>query len=269
MIINKFVSLKAIIDDVMRDTQMASAPSYEDCAYWSFECLGLIGHPIQFIRKVTGHVANPNLDIVDYRAELPCDLYRLEQIAVNGSAARYSGNTFHHLVGGECCGVDVGNSTTDIFFDNFGNAFSPQSSSVGGGAVNDVVTFDINNNYLTLSEKEGQACIAYLAFPTDEDGFPMIPDDINYRKAVKTYLMSKLAYIAWIKEPSNGGKKAIYDIASKDWHYMAGKTSNASKMPHPEQMESIKNQVIRMIPDINAHSNFFGSLGAQELKKIV
>jgi len=49
MIINKFVSCKAIIDAVYRDMYLQDQINYEDCAYWIFESLGLLNQPIQLL----------------------------------------------------------------------------------------------------------------------------------------------------------------------------------------------------------------------------
>jgi hypothetical protein len=269
MINNKFISLKSVIDDVFRDTKHEGPIDYGDMAYWAFECLGLLNQPLQFIRKVTGYKGNPNLDIQNYRAELPCDFYHLEQIAVNGAPARYATGTFHHLLSGSCCGVSTDASGADVFIDNFGNVFSPQSSSYLGSTSSGQITFDINNNYLTLSCKEGKVCIAYLAFPTDCDGYPEIPDEMSYKVAIKKYLMMKMSSIEWRKDPSNAGKRAIFEYDNNEWMWYAGKASSNAKMPSIDQMESLKNQLVRMIPNVNAHSKFFSDLGSPEQKRIV
>lgn len=269
MILKGFVSLKTVIDDVYRDTKRQQPINYADMAYWAFEALSLMNQPLQYIRKVTGYKNSPNLDITNYRAELPCDFYHLEQIAVNGTPARYSTSTFHHLLSGACCGVNSDSVGSDVFIDNFGNSFSPQLSLSDAVAIPGQVTFDINNNYLTLSVREGKVCIAYLAFPTDGDGYPMIPDNISYRVAVKKYLMMKMSYMDWRAEPSNRGKKDLFSFDEQEWNWYCGKASSDAKMPSVDQMESLKNQVIRMIPNINAHSSFFGSLGSPSTKKIV
>lgn len=266
MIANKYISIKSVIDDVFRDTQLELTVSFEDLVYWVYEALTLIDQPLQFVRKVTGHEENPDLDVTDYRAKLPCDFYKLERIAYNGRAIRYSSDTFHHLMGGECCDA-TGASSTEVFVDNFGNQFSPQSSSALGSPQSEV-TFDINNNYITLSERTGRLCIAYLAFPTDNEGYPMIPDDIAYKVACKKYLIQKMRYLDWSKEPSNSGKRALFEYDETEWLWYVAKAINKAKMPHPEQMESLKNQLLRMTPDVNAHANFMKTLGSPYRRKI-
>lgn len=268
MIVKGFISTKSVLEDVYRYTQCQEELPIEDLIYWCYEALGLMNQPIQFIRKVTGYIGDPDLDIQNYRAELPCDFYHLERIAVNGLPARYSGNSFHHLLSGECCGTTITSPATDIFIDNFGNQFSPQSANPEGVPVSDSITFDINNNYLTLSIQKGKVCIAYMAFPTDKEGFPMLPDDINYRVAVRQYLVQRIRYIQWSKDPSDRGKQALFAYDEKEWLWYVGKATNAAKMPHLEQMESLKNQIIRLIPSINEHDTFFANLGAKQLKRL-
>ena len=178
-----------------------------DAMMWTEEALNLIGHPRQYVRKVTGHKENPNLDIKNYRAQLPCDFYKLEQVAVNGQPAEYSGDTFHHLLDGGCCGIEgFTNLAAYISEQNWGTLVKTtngngtssyeerndiQSNTSGGLMSFDLtdvmlgdyapITFDLNNNNITLSAKEGKVCMAYLAIPTDEEGLPLIPDDTSYK----------------------------------------------------------------------------------------
>ncbi len=269
MIVNKFISSKSVIEDIFRNTQAAELLPLEDLLYFIYESLALMDQPLQFIKKVTGHIDNPDLDITNYRAELPCDFYKLERIAVNGMPVRYSGNAFHHLMSGACCDVNTGSSTSDVFIDNFGNMFSPQSSDMISSSGVDSYTFDINDNYLTLSTKEGKVCMAYLAFPTDKEGFPMIPDDIKYKMACQKYLLQKIRYIDWSKDPDSRGKKALFDHDEKEWLWYVGAATSKAKLPDVSQMENLKNQLVRLIPNINEYNNFFNTLGKQQQKRIV
>ena len=235
---------------------------------------------------------HPNLDIKNYRAELPCDFYSLEQIAVNGLPAEYSGNTFHHLLDGACCGVE-GYTTlaNDVKERNWGELVKVTESEGYGSSYyverNDAlsntegglmsfdmtttvdsnfnpITFDINNNNITLSVKEGKVCMAYLAIPTDIDGLPLIPEDTSYQLAVKKYLTMKIDYIAWRR---NELQPAIFQHSEQEWAWYVGQAGNKAKMPNIDQLESIKNQVMRLLPQVNHHETFFKSLGSPELRK--
>ena len=288
----KYISLKAIMEQVYADNGYQFELPWVDCMQWADEALNLIGHPRQYIRKVTGHMEHPNLDIKNYRAELPCDFYSLEQIAVNGLPAEYSGNTFHHLLDGACCGVE-GYTTlaNDVKERNWGELVKVTESEGYGSSYyverNDAlsntegglmsfdmtttvdsnfnpITFDINNNNITLSVKEGKVCMAYLAIPTDEEGLPLIPEDTSYQLAVKKYLTMKIDYIAWRR---NELQPAIFQHSEQEWAWYVGQAGNKAKMPNIDQMEGIKNQVMRLLPNINAHETFFTSQLAPEIRK--
>jgi len=295
----KYISLKAIMEQIYADNGYQFELPWVDCMMWTEEALNLIGHPRQYIRKVTGHKNNPDLSITDYRATLPCDFYQLEQVAVNGMAAEYSGDTFHHLLGGDCCGIDE-DSTSSLYYGvdqtitrNWGTdvltydadtqSYSYQARDLldmqnvnlqsdgtqefllsNGVQENRRITFDLNNNHITLSVKEGNVCMAYLAVPTDDEGLPLIPDDTSYQLAIKKYLTMKIDYIAWRKGEL---RSDIFQHSEQEWQWYVGQAGNKAKMPNIDQMEGIKNQVMRLLPKINHHETFFSTQLAPEIRK--
>jgi len=286
----KYISLKAIMEQVYADNGYQFELPWVDCMQWTEEALNLIGHPRQYIRKVTGHKENPNLDIKNYRAQLPCDFHSLEQVAVNGMPAEYSGNTFHHLLDGDCCGIegftnlaahvreqnwgelvkvtnDDGTSSYEQRSDSLSNTDSGIMSFdmdiVMDSEINPI-TFDLNNNNITLSVKEGKVCMAYLAIPTDEEGLPLIPEDTSYQLAVKKYLTMKVDYIAWRRGTL---QQAVFEHSQQEWMWYVGQAGNKAKMPNIDQLEAIKNQTMRLLPKVNAHETFFKSLGSPEIRR--
>ena len=290
----KYISLKAMMEQVYADNGYQFELPWMDCMLWAEEALNLIGHPRQYIRKVTGHKDNPDLDIKDYRAHLPCDFYSLEQVAVNGRPAEYSGDTFHHLLDGACCGIEGYTNlaaqvqehnwgtivkTTELDgtaryeqrseeeMDNLNIDYSGLMSFDMTGAMDTVynpITFDLNNNHITLSVQEGKVCMAYLAIPTDEEGLPLIPEDTSYQLAIKKYLTMKIDYIAWRKGEL---RSDIFQHSEQEWQWYVGQAGNKAKMPNIDQLESIKNQVMRLLPKVNHHETFFRSLGSPEIRK--
>tara|TARA_R100000329_G_scaffold128063_1_gene106816 strand:+ start:1245 stop:2162 length:918 start_codon:yes stop_codon:yes gene_type:complete len=296
----KYISLKAIMEQVYADNGYQFELPWVDCMQWTEEALNLIGHPRQYIRKVTGHKSNPDLAIKDYRAHLPCDFYQLEQIAVNGRPAEYASNTFHHLLSGDCCGVEEDMSSglyynsEQIITRNWGQdvltydeetqSYSYQARDLedmenlnlmsdgtqefylgnGGAQENRRITFDINNNHITLSVKEGNVCIAYLAVPTDDDGLPLIPEDTSYQLAIKKYLTMKIDYIAWRRGEL---RSDIFQHSEQEWQWYVGQAGNKAKMPSIDQLEGIKNQVMRLLPNINAHETFFATQVSPEIRR--
>jgi len=286
----KYISLNSIMEQVYADNGYQFELPWVDIMMWTEEALNLIGHPRQYIRKVTGHKENPNLDIKNYRAQLPCDFHSLEQVAVNGMPAEYSGNTFHHLLDGGCCGIEgFANLAAHVQEQNWGelvkvtnddgtSSYEQRNDSLsnteGGimsfdmtGAMDSEmgpITFDLNNNNITLSVKEGKVCMAYLAIPTDDEGLPLIPEDTSYQLAVKKYLTMKIDYIAWRRGTL---QQAVFEHSQQEWMWYVGQAGNKAKMPNLDQIEAIKNQTMRLLPRINQHETFFKSLGSPEIRK--
>src|SRR3990167_107668 len=270
------MSSKEIIAKVYRDTGFGEELPWADLITWTDEALRLVDHPMQFIRKVAGDISNPALDITDYKAKLPCNIYKIEQIAVNGYPAYRDSGSFTHLISEKCCTVGQTGFKADIFQDEFRNVIIDSNTISGpnfftNNPVNGIpsnsgyITYDINNDYITLSTQTGKVCIAYLAYPLDDDGFPLVPDVQQYIEMVAAYLRYKLDYRAWrIGETT----EAIFRQSEKDWLWYVGAAAGKMKMPDIDQMQSIMNQVLKLKPNTNAYEHFFTSLGMREWKPI-
>lgn len=267
--IGQYISLKEIIEGIYADTGAQDTIIYEDLIKWSVEALNKIGHPMQYRRKVTGSNDNPNLKITDYKAPLPQNLHKIEQILVNGKVARYSGNSFHYLLGGECCDLSntapsSGAVSTGFYIDGFGNEFN---SGVFDNASCGDVTYMVNSDCLTLSVKTGNVCIAYLEFPIDDEGLPLIPDEESYREAVTRYLIMKIDYKEWRIKGTQHSKN-LYEDSRTEWMWYVGQAANKAKLHSVDQLESIKNQMVRMFQSFNQHKNSFKTLGQQQHRRI-
>lgn len=254
MAVNRFASVYEIIEKVYRDTGSPDDINFTDLIVWAGEALDKIGAYAQYKRKVTGDLANPNLDITNYKAKLPCDFYRLEQIAVNGKAATWAGNTFHHLLGGECCSgaiKDVGYD--DLFKDNFGNIFSNLGNSHNTRNIQ-YYTFDINDDYLTLNVKEGKVCIAYIATPVDDEGYPMIPDEESYKEAISRYLIMKLDYISYRRGKAS---RELYNDSQREWAWYCNQAGSGAMMGEMvDKQELFRKRWTKLIPEIRQHVVF-------------
>ena len=134
--------------------------------------------------------------------------------------------------------------------------------------VNELATsadwYTIENGYIKTSFLTGELCISYMAFPTDVDCYPLVPDDISFREAIFWYIYKKLllgGYIELSKMQQNGIK---YDFADEKWRYYCTQARNNANYPDIDRMESFMNQWVRLVPDLNRHENNFTELGDRE-----
>lgn len=241
MLNGKYVNIEMIIAGAYRDLGLSDQINFEDSVEWVGEAMELLAVPHQYIDKTA------YIPIKEYRGPIPCDL--LYFVSVNGSTdfnedcpsdvefypMRYASDTFHHR-----------------YCDNL------KCNKEG-------VTYKVNDNFIFPDFEEGTVAVSYKAMATDERGFPLIPDNVKYRRAATDYLKWKLGFIELKK-----GKMVsqVYQILEQEKLHSMGAAQNEGNMPTLDQMESIKNDWLRLIPKINAHSNNFSETSSPERRLI-
>jgi len=263
----KMISMKDILWKTYADAGFQDEVPFSDCIEWALTCLQLIWHPDQFERKVIGHNSDDSFDVTNYRVKIPCDLVHLVSVSVDGFACLPSTNTYHQLKEGNCCGVEEFASilASGTFVDNFGNTFATNLGTVYSGSP---LTYELNNEWLTLSVKTGKVCLAYLAHPTDCDGFPMIPDNVSYKEAITRCIISRLDYIKWRQNPSDQGLRNLFEHSEQQYNWYMGQAQNSALMPDLNKMQSIQNQMLRLKPEINHWATNFRNLSIQEQRRL-
>tara|TARA_Y100000310_G_C20677275_1_gene813820 strand:+ start:1675 stop:2400 length:726 start_codon:yes stop_codon:yes gene_type:complete len=227
----KSVSSKSVIAKVYRDLQLKENDRWLDMLEWIGEALAHIGAFSQFEKKQLLGVSVSN-----YRAILPCDLYNIIQISRGGQPLQYLSGSFD-------------------------SAFHCETSS--NLHTTSKYGYTINGNYINTNFTDTTIDLAYTAFETDDDGFPMIPDDISYKEAIVRYIVMKLKYPDYVNN-REGMTEGKYNVIKEEWHWYCAQAAGKAMMPSLDQMESIKNQWVRLIPEINRHSDFFNKLNDQE-----
>lgn len=242
----KYTSIEEIIGKVYRDMGLADQVNFADAVEWAGEAIELIGAPFHLSHKTE------RLTIQNYKAKLPCDLHYIEttqgtsmtidpnadpcDIDTSGfRAMRYSTDSFHHWY----CG---GRNFTD-------------------NTCNSDLTYKVNDDYIFTNFESGYVLMAYKGIPTDDRGFPKIPDDPKFKAAVATHIMWRIAMIKWMQGKMPG---PVYQKIEQDRDFYMGAAQTRANMPSVDMMETIKNNWIRLIPKINQHADGFKSAGSAE-----
>ena len=89
----------------------------------------------------------------------------------------------------------------------------------------------------------------------------MIPGDASFLEAIYWYIVMKLYYPQWV---AGQIRDAVYYDARRSWSYFCKQAFGGALMPNTDQLESIKNSWVRLIPEINEHSAGFSTLGQQQ-----
>lgn len=264
MIVSKFTSSKECVEAFYANTGTQNELLDDDIRLHVAELVDIIGSPYSYIQKVIGPKQDPNFQMTNYKIPLPCDFFRLVPggIAFNGQPVLWRESSFHHLLDGECCNLqELNNTSLEIFTDQFGNEFSPQAGSPNFSDFCRTVSFDIHNGYLVFDAKEGSVCMAYLSYPVDSEGYMLIPDTAKYKRAVTDYLIWKSDYISWRQ---GALKDNVYQESKNNKDWSIASVSAELKLPDGNQLESMKNTLIRLLPKFNSYNHFFKDINSQE-----
>jgi hypothetical protein len=297
--IYKYTSVKRVLSKVFSDLNlMESTNRISDMIEWAGEGLEKIGAFPQFDIKVTGRDDLPLLVLTNYQCKLPLGFHGMIQVGYsefsNGpfSPMRRATGSFdtapamapellstteilpdNDLV---IVAMDVYNITYTEALVKLNN--EPETKAlltgmltskrmgppqrINGGQINTLdYTYVIQGDYIKCNMASGYLQMAYQCIPLDGDGYPLIPDNQSYIEALYWYITMKLLYSDW----KNGlVRDAVYYDAKRSWNYYCKQAYGTALMPDVDQLESIKNSWVRLIPNINEHSTFFTALGEQQ-----
>lgn len=141
-----YINIRQILDDLLDDDMMKGL-SLERAVNYAVEFVRIMGMPAVFASKVA------EVDIEDYRGELPCDLYEVIQVKDPKGVAYLSAEG------------------------NFQNKLG--------------YTYTIKGNVIFTSVKKAKLCVAYRALLLDEDGFPLIIDNGVFARALELYIQKR------------------------------------------------------------------------------
>ena len=296
--IYKLTSVKRVIAKVFTDLDLQEGTHrVTDMIEWAGEALEKIGSFPQLTNKVTGKDTIPILELEGYQCLLPTDFHRLIQVAYSDSET----GPFYPMrtaTGSMEYGSELNTTSSDSLFnvsdselvilvqrlydytyqealdfinDNpekadaltqlIDDKRTYKGQTAGTSTTTDLI-YHINNNYLKANVEEGYIMMSYQAVPTDAEGYPMIPDVASFQEALYWYINMKLMYPEW---KLGRVRDAVYYDARRSWNFYCKQAYGDAMMPDADQMESIKNSWIRLVPNINEHDTFFSTLGEKEV----
>lgn len=189
-----------------------------------------VNYAVEFIRimGMPAVFANKviNIHIEDYRGELPCDFYEIIQVKDPKGVAYLSAE---------------GDFQNKIAY-----------------------TYSIKGNVIFTSTKKADLCVAYRALLTDEDGFPLIPDNGVFARALELYIQKRYFTILFnsSKIPQN-----VLQNVQQEYAFYAGQAQSDLVRPTVDQMQSIINTWNTMITRPYKHAEGFESVNMPEIRK--
>jgi len=289
MAVYKTTSSKVVIRKIFRDLKPDRDNWIDDAIEWIGEALEHIGSAPQLCQKQCV------LNIVDHKVLMPTDLYYINQIAINNAVSPTTSQELDTLIDkvkdlqaaiidAQANNLEYSSTTTVLHEINarivileniyFRSETSMQPLQYGAstfhrsmhceGCINENAqyeeTYIVDCDYIKTSFESGKICISYMAFPTDEECYPLIPDDISFKEAMFWYIYKKLL----LSNPKFKNNGINYQLAEAQWKYYCTQARNAANYPDIDRYESFMNQWVRLIPDINRHDLMFEQLNTRE-----
>lgn len=155
----------------------------------------------------------------------------LQQLGEHWRILRESTSRFHNAIN---CGIDLTNECSSHTY-----------------------SYDKGCNSITVSFESGWVCIAFLEYPKCDEGF-QIPDfESKVPQALEAYLLMKV----FEKENIKGvaGSMGIYKEYQKQWELLCASAKGGQKMLDADQLENMKNMLVRLAPHHNTYQSGFGN----------
>ena len=221
-----YISIRQIMDDLLAHPMLQDL-TLERAINYAVQFIQILGYPQEFIEKTEV------LEVKDYRALLPCDFYEIIQVRL--------------LVNG----------------DNPGPMFiaSTDSFHMSEMKTSRQLTYKIQNSVIYTSLENGKIEIAYNAMMLDKDGYPMIPENSAFIKALELYIKK-----AWFTVLFDMGKlpQGVLQNTQQEYAWAAGQASTSLIKPSLDEMQAISNSWNTLLVKPYKHDDGFESLGTRQ-----
>lgn len=291
--IYKYTKCESVIAKIMADLNSSEVRQrIEDIREWIFEAIDKIGAPMQYIVRESGIDGCPVLKIQDYQVPLPSDLSVLDGVAYskneNGPWQPMSTQTglFRSPQ------IQQINEETTLPVDQNNLAVQQQEqkpehkpmqykypttqsqfATVNGmkylkDRLNIKPEYFIKPGWIVTNMKDGFIKIQYKAIAMDERGYPLIPDMSSYQEAVYWYVVMKLNFSKYLKGKLGGkgvnNNGAVYSYLQQQWNFYRNQAYAEAMMPTADDMQNIKRDWNKLIPDWDGDETFFRNIGKQQ-----
>lgn len=211
----QYTSSKEIISKLYRELNLQS----EDRVYAILE---FIGEALEFINvfpqcqkvEVTGGIS-------DYKLPLP---YNCREVL-------------------DVCTVDR------VFHYTYDSSLTFQVPTTLVEEETDKYRYQESNGMLHFPYKSGVVLVTFSALPLDEDGFPLIPDNISVKEAITKYCVKKLKYTDWLAGRINDNTFAKIE---GDWNFYCKQARASLITPNVDKMDELITLWKSIIPNVRA-----------------
>lgn len=215
----------------MRHPMMKDIP-FETAVEYTVDFIQLMGTPAIYDEKTAV------IEIKDWRGLLPCDFEHMIQVRVAGKPGtapkpvyRYSTHSFH---------------------------MSPNKMPVSDCEL----TYKIQGMVIFTSTKETDIEIAYRAFAVDDEGYPLLPDNVSFLRGLESYI--KLQWFTILYDMGKISQQVMLNT-QQEYAWAAGDAQSEFSRLSLDQAESLFNSFKTLLPRNHEHWKGFFTNSSKEI----
>lgn len=236
-------NIRRILDRVMRHPMMRDIP-FETAVEYTVDFISLMGTPALYCEKTAIVV------IRDWRGPLPCDFEHMIQVRAAGPQTSPRWINVPWLMPGP-------------MYRESGHSFH-MSDVKPSAAITGEFTYKIQGMVIFTSTKDIDVEIAYRAFATDDEGYPLLPDNTSFLRGLENYI--KLQWFT-IKYDMGQISEGILANTQQEYAWAAGDAQNEFSRLTLDKAETLFNSFKTLLPRNNEHWKAFFDAGAKEIWK--
>ena len=222
----QWISVKEVLSRVLRHPMLQHV-DLEAGIQYTLDFIGAVGLPNIFEEKCE------SVEICNFRGMLPCDLVAINQVRNHKTkgAMRYMTDNFN-------------------------------------GKSKDVRSFDTwksQGRIIYTSFPKGTVDVSYKAIKVDDEGFPMLPDNPVFLKALELYIKKEEFTVLF-----DLGKiqQNVLQNAQTEYAFKVGQATTEFILPSVSEMQSITGMLHQLVPHENQFVKGFKTLGDKEINKV-
>lgn len=218
-----YISIRQILDDLLADDMMKGL-SLERAVNYAVEFIRIVGMPKVFEEKVA------EIDIENYRGQLPCDFFEIIQVR-------------------ECKKPGV----VCPCYMSMETAFHSKWA----------YTYKIQGDVIITSTEKTKLEVAYRAIKVDNEGYPLIPDNGSFPRALELYIQKRYFTILFnsSKIPQN-----VLQNVQQEYAFYVGQATNDLVRLSVDEMQSFTNMWNNLIQRTHKHNDGFATVNSPEIR---
>lgn len=236
-------NIRRILDRVMRHPMMRDIP-FETAVEYTVDFIELMGTPAIYDEKTA------IIKVDDWKGQLPCDFYNMIQVRM---AERQR----------KSCWCPPVQMPVNPIYRYSGHSFH-MSKKKPNEFISGEYTYKVQGMTIFTSTKDADVEIAYHAFATDDEGYPLLPDNASFLRGLENYI--KLQWFT-IKFDMGEISYPVLQNVQQEYDWAAGDAQSEFSRLDLDKAQTLFNSFKTLLPRNNEHWRAFFTNGSKEYWK--